>query len=226
MLPFPTPTRTFPALPWRPLSDQEYAAVRALLPGAGQPGRRGRPPANLRRTLDAVFWVAASSAPWRALPAELGKPDSVHRTLCRWAQAGVLLGWLRALAEGRSPLLDGIGYWICRAFRRMARRLPESEMAEAQRLGLVDAWPARTMRFPNEQLSETARFFARSFRTHRRMFREIDRQLRNAPGDCPRLKTLRRGMDRLFIGNADMIALWQKQWLSANTSNRERWTLR
>jgi transposase len=77
------------------------------------PQRRSRRPrapgANLRRTLDAIFWIAASKHPWRALPPELGKPDSAHRTLRRWAGRGVLDRLLMALTThplaGATPAL-------------------------------------------------------------------------------------------------------------------------
>ncbi len=81
-----------PPRPWRALTDLEWADLRVWLPH-GDPDAvptRGRPRVDLRRTVDAIFWVAASSGPWKALPEELGKWGTAHRTLARWARAGVL----------------------------------------------------------------------------------------------------------------------------------------
>lgn len=77
---------------WAPMTDAEWAALRPWLPGADPDAapRRGARARDLRRTVDAIFWVAASSGPWRDLPAGLGRPDSAGRTLRRWARAGVL----------------------------------------------------------------------------------------------------------------------------------------
>jgi hypothetical protein len=75
--------------PWRPIADLEWAELRVWLPhGDSDVPHRGpgRPPKNLRRTVDAIFWVAASKGPWKDLLPELGKPGTAHRTLTRWAR--------------------------------------------------------------------------------------------------------------------------------------------
>jgi transposase len=145
-------TATWPA--WRPLSTPEFEALARLLPPA-----RGRPPRDVRRTLDAILWVAASRGPWRELPAALGRADSVHRQLRRWAASGVLDRWL--VAVSRQPLADDpdlapIAAWLRRAWRRMVRILPPGSVALAKALGRSEAWPASSIRFPNPGLSERA----------------------------------------------------------------------
>ena len=50
--------------PWQPLTDAEWEAVRPYLPDP----RRGGATATRRKTLDAIFWIAASKEPWRSLP--------------------------------------------------------------------------------------------------------------------------------------------------------------
>ena len=52
------------------LSDDEWAFFEPFVIERGP--LRGRPPANHRRTLNAVFWIARTGAPWRDLPEELG----------------------------------------------------------------------------------------------------------------------------------------------------------
>jgi transposase len=155
-LPLPGPVR-FPPRPWAPLSDAEYAALQPIL--AAPPGRRGRKPGNLRRTLDAVFWIAASAQPWRALPAELGRPNSVARSLRRWAREGLLLRLLvRAVRRDAPPALRGLAWWLCRAFRRVAK-LVGTEALRLVRdvLRLADAWPANPLLLPDPNLSRTAK---------------------------------------------------------------------
>jgi transposase len=150
--------------PWRPLTDAEWAALRVWLPH-GDPDKPhqgpGRPPKDLRRTVNAIFWVACSKGPWKELPAELGKPGTAHRTLSRWARAGVLEPLLvkvaHPAAEG-SPALRALGYWLARAFRRMARIVSTAALGLVRDvLGLVDAWPKSPLILPDRDLSKSAR---------------------------------------------------------------------
>ena len=158
-------TLTFPRIefaprPWAPMSDQEFISVAAFIPGADSK-LTGRPHKNLRRTLDAIFWVAASRGPWRALPEALGPADTAHRTLRRWAERGVLDRLLMAVSShplaGAAPALRGVAYFIARAFRRMARVLPEGSLALARTLNLRTAWPAPSLVLPDRTLSENAK---------------------------------------------------------------------
>jgi len=153
-----------PPKPWRPLTDAEWAELRVWLPH-GDPDvpyrGPGRPPKNLRRTVDAIFWIAASKGPWKDLPTELGKPGTAHRTLTRWARAGVLEPLLvkvaHPLAEA-SATLKSLAYWLARAFRRMARIVGTAALDLVKTvLGLVDAWPANPLRLPDGNLSKTAK---------------------------------------------------------------------
>jgi transposase len=150
--------------PWRPITDLEWAALRVWLPH-GDPDAPhrgpGRPPKDLRRTVDAIFWVAASSGPWKHLPPALGKPGTAHRTLSRWARTGVLEPLLVKVfhpdAEG-SATLQSLAYWLARAFRRMARIVGTAALALVRDvLGLVDAWPANPLTLPSRNLSKTAK---------------------------------------------------------------------
>ena len=150
--------------PWRPLTDIEWAELRLWLPHGDpdMPHRGpGRPPKNLRRTADAIFWVAASSGPWKDLPPELGKWATAHRTLSRWARAGrlepLLVKVTHPEAEG-SATLKSLAYWLARAFRRMARIVSTAALGLVRDLlGLVDAWPANPLLLPSRNLSKTAK---------------------------------------------------------------------
>jgi len=57
------------------LSDAEWAFFEPFVTEAGP--LRGRPHRGHRRTLDAIFWMARTGAPWRDLPEELGNWNSV-----------------------------------------------------------------------------------------------------------------------------------------------------
>lgn len=69
------------------LSDDQWRRVAPLLPGKdGDPGRSGE---NNRMFLEAVLWVARVGAPWRDLPEDFGKWNSVFQRFRRWALRGV-----------------------------------------------------------------------------------------------------------------------------------------
>ena len=61
---------------WR-LDDDEWAYFEPFVTETGR--LRGRPPADHRGVLDAIFWITRPGAPWRDLPEELGNWNSVHR---------------------------------------------------------------------------------------------------------------------------------------------------
>lgn len=63
------------------LTDAEWAIFAPFL--TEQSARGGRPPKDHRRTLDGIFWITRTGAPWRDLPEELGKWNSVHRQFRR-----------------------------------------------------------------------------------------------------------------------------------------------
>jgi transposase len=80
------------------LTDEQWAFFEPFVIETG--ALSGRPPRDHRRTLDAVFWIARTGAPWRDLPEELGNWNSVHRQYRRWTTGGLWDLMLEALAEG------------------------------------------------------------------------------------------------------------------------------
>ena len=78
------------------ISDADWARVEPLLP------RRG-PPADDRRFIDAVLWVARTGAAWRDLPDRFGPWNSAWRRFDRWAEAGV---WARVSAALQDPDIE------------------------------------------------------------------------------------------------------------------------
>ena len=143
--------------PWQPMTDAEWEAIRRFLPPHEGRGR----PSDKRRTMDAVFWIAASKEPWKALPSHMGNGESIARTLRRWARAGWLDRLLVAISDhplgGGCETLRKMSWLICRAFRRMARIVGVDSLRLAKNLRLRDAWPAIPLRLPDPDLSETGK---------------------------------------------------------------------
>jgi len=137
--------------PWQPISDEQWDAIRPYLPPHSGRGR----PSDKRKTINAVFWIAASREPWRALPSHLGRGESVARTLRRWARAGwldhLLIQVSNAPLTSDDPALRSLTWLICRAFRRMARILGEDSVRMAERLDMFDAWPAPILRWMDRE---------------------------------------------------------------------------
>src|SRR5215217_2196535 len=69
------------------VSDAAWEKVAPLLPGkATDPGATGK---DNRLFLEAVLWRVRTGVPWRDLPGEFGKGNSVFQRSRRWAKAGV-----------------------------------------------------------------------------------------------------------------------------------------
>ncbi len=79
------------------LTDGQWARIKDLASGkATDCGVTGR---DNRLFLDAVLWIARTGSPWRDLPAEFGKWNSVWKRFSRWAKKGVWESLFKALAD-------------------------------------------------------------------------------------------------------------------------------
>ena len=78
------------------LSDDEWDLIQDLFP---PPAKTGRPPNDRRTTLDGIFWILRTGAPWRDLPEEFGKWKSVWRLFDQWNNDGLLAQILKRLQE-------------------------------------------------------------------------------------------------------------------------------
>ena len=56
------------------MNDKQWQRIRPMIP-VGKPG--GRPPLNRRTILDGIIWILRTGAPWRDLPEEFGKWQTV-----------------------------------------------------------------------------------------------------------------------------------------------------
>jgi transposase len=222
--------RTLVRRPWARLSDAAFAAIRVRLPGgdAEAPRGRGRPPKDLRRTLDAIFWVACSKGPWKGLPADLGKPEAAQRTLRRWARAGVLEPLMVKVSHPDAdapPVLQRLAYWIARAFRRMARIVSTAALALVRDvLRLVDACPAWPLELPDRNLSESARARLKPLENGLRAYaRRAARAARNPDAHAPEL--VEAGVKAAQAAIRAVRAGWRDVRLGV-CGNRHQWRLR
>jgi transposase len=69
------------------LNDSQWNKIKDILPGKqSDPGRTG---ADNRCFVEAIMWVGRNGARWRALPAQYGNWNSVHRRFRRWSKKGI-----------------------------------------------------------------------------------------------------------------------------------------
>ena len=96
-------------MPRRVLSERYWKRIGPRLPG--RRGLRGRPGADNRSTVEGILWIARTGAPWRDLPEEFGKWNTVYQRFRRWSRAGVLSQLFyvltAALLDLRTVMVDG-----------------------------------------------------------------------------------------------------------------------
>ena len=51
--------------------------------------KKGRKPADFRKTLDGIWWILVTGSIWNQLPERYGKWNSVYRFHLRWAHRGI-----------------------------------------------------------------------------------------------------------------------------------------
>ena len=89
------------------LSDQQWDAIKELLPA---PKERGRKPADPRLMLNGMLWIVRTGAPWRDLPECFGNWLSVWKRFRRWALKGVFEAIFKELSgdpDFEYALIDG-----------------------------------------------------------------------------------------------------------------------
>jgi transposase len=85
------------ALARRILNDLQWSLMQPdCLGQEGQPGQTGGDP---RLFVEAVLWIARTGAPWRDLPEEFGKFNSVFKRFRRWVLAGVFTRIFNRLSD-------------------------------------------------------------------------------------------------------------------------------
>jgi transposase len=63
------------------LTDAQWAYLKPMLP---KPAKRGRPPLDRRRIIDAILYLAKCGCPWRYLPADFPNYKTVFHVFRQW----------------------------------------------------------------------------------------------------------------------------------------------
>lgn len=129
------------------MSDVEWEFFEPFVIAGGP--LSGRPPLDHRRTLDGIFWVTRTGAPWRDLPEELGKWNTVYRQFLRWSRSGLWGFLLEALGDsGAAPkTVQMIDSTVIRAHHQAAGAkggLKIKVLAARAAASRVKSMPART----------------------------------------------------------------------------------
>jgi len=69
------------------LSDQQWEAIRPLLPSRNS---KGRPARDDRQLLNGMFWVLWAGTPWRDMPERYGPWQTVYDRFRKWRDSGVI----------------------------------------------------------------------------------------------------------------------------------------
>jgi putative transposase len=69
------------------LSDQQWESIKGFVPPARSGGRRRT--TNVRRVIDAIFYVLRSGCPWRYLPKSYPPWKTVHDYFSKWSARGI-----------------------------------------------------------------------------------------------------------------------------------------
>ena len=85
------------------LTTEQFDQVKHLLPKVKN---TGRPPLDNYRTLNAIFWILRSGAPWRDLPTDYGNWNSIYHKFRQWCEQGIFINILRELNSGKSILIE------------------------------------------------------------------------------------------------------------------------
>ena len=136
----------------RPLTPAEFEA---LLPHLLPRSPAGRQVGDLRARMDAIFALACTTAPWRAIPPEHGKADTIARYFRRLTHNGL---WEKLLNVIKLSLpnhpLRAVAPFIFRACRRAVRLRGLPFIAMIRRLGFLQALNGPPSKLPDPYLSE------------------------------------------------------------------------
>ncbi|MBP0464596.1 transposase [Roseomonas sp. PWR1] len=130
----------------------------ALLPFILPRSPAGRQIGDLRARMEAIFHLACTTDPWRCLPPEHGRPDTVSRYFRRLTHAGLWERLLVAIKDNdpKHPL-NQIAPLIFRACRRAVRLRGLKFVALIRRLGFLQALNGPPSKVPDPDLSERMR---------------------------------------------------------------------
>ena len=85
------------------ISTEQFERIKHLLPQAKS---TGRPPLDNYQTLNAIFWIMRSGAPWRDLPPDYGNWNSIYHKFRQWCKQDIFINILRELNSDKSILIE------------------------------------------------------------------------------------------------------------------------
>jgi len=108
---------------------------------------RGRPPKQHRKIFEAVFWISSCDVPWRALPEQYGKWNTVYRQFKRWSEGDLWDRVLQGLDENPALLerSQGLRHNML-STQRLARQRHNKTQSSSNRnpkIDSIEAAPAK-----------------------------------------------------------------------------------
>jgi len=138
-----------------PLTPDQFLA---LLPYLLPRSPAGRQIGDLRARMDAIFALACTTDPWRCLPPEHGKPDTIARYFRRLTHAGLWEKLLEAIKDNHpNHPLNQVAPLVFRACRRAVRLRGLKFIALIRRLGFLQALNGPPPKLPDPDLSQNLR---------------------------------------------------------------------
>lgn len=78
------------------VTDEQWTVLAPLFPA---PKGRGRPPMDMRKTVEGIAWRFRTGAPWRDIPERFGQWNSIYQRFSDWSTDGT---WAKLLATVQS----------------------------------------------------------------------------------------------------------------------------
>ena len=85
------------------MTTEQFDRIKHLLPKVRN---TGRPSLDNYRTLNAIFWILRTGAPWRDLPPDYGNWNSIYHKFRQWCEQDIFINILRELNSGKSVLIE------------------------------------------------------------------------------------------------------------------------
>ena len=92
----------------REITDEQWAVLESLFPS---PKGRGRPPMDMRLTVEGIAWRFRTGAPWRDVPERFRNWNSIYQRFSEWSADGT---WARLLAtvQTRAAARDEVEWTV------------------------------------------------------------------------------------------------------------------